>query len=57
MHFSLSLSIYFNNLSCTCFERINYSSSGGSLLYMQHMVFVVHLRGTLIVLAASNVDA
>jgi len=27
----------------TYFEQINYSSSGGSLLYMQHMIFIVRL--------------
>jgi hypothetical protein len=40
----ISLLIYVNNLSYTCFEQINYSLSGCSLLYMQHMVFNTHLR-------------
>jgi hypothetical protein len=28
--------------SFTCFENINYSSSGGSLLYMESMVFIIY---------------
>jgi len=36
--------IYQNNLFSRCFEWNNYSPSGGSLLYMQHMVFVMYLR-------------
>jgi len=39
-----SLLMYVNNLSSTCFEQINYSSSGGSLPYMQRMVFTIHLQ-------------
>jgi len=39
--FSLNL---FQQSSSTSFEQINYSSSGGGLLYMQHMVFIMHLR-------------
>ena len=31
-------------ISSTCFEQINYSSSAGSLLHMQSMVFIVHTR-------------
>jgi hypothetical protein len=35
--------IYFNNLTSTCFEMINCSSSGVLLLYVQHIVFIMHL--------------
>ena len=31
-------------ISCTYFEYINYSSSEGSLLYMQSVAFIVHPR-------------
>jgi len=41
-HFSFL--IYFNNLSSTCFEYSNCSSSAGSYCHMQHMVFTMHLR-------------
>ena len=43
-------------ISSTCFEQTNYSSSGGSLLYMQSVAFIVHLlsKWNLIVLAASQ---
>ena len=39
--FSLNL---FQYSSSTCFEKIHYSSTGGILLYMQHVVFIMHLR-------------
>ena len=39
MHFFLL--IYFNNHPLHVSNRLTYSSSGGSLLYMQHMVFTV----------------
>ena len=30
--------------SYTCFEKINHSPPGDILLYMQHMVFIMHLQ-------------
>ena len=38
------LLIYFNNLYSKYFEESNSSSSEGSLLYKQYMVFIIYLR-------------
>jgi len=40
-HDALFIFSLFQKLTCTCFKQIDCSSSGGTTLYIQHLVYVM----------------